>query len=102
MFYPQFDVCPPPEPFFSWAGGRKRRRVQMISFLGLHAVTPHELLEEHGGPQMTSSLTQIKVSQHMEPPQFQKSTAKLIWETVNPRLRANQAWSRPTGRKLLL
>lgn len=64
MFYPQFDMCPPPEPFFSRAGGRKRSRVQIIGFLGLHAVTPHELLEEHGGPQMISRLTQFKVSQH--------------------------------------
>lgn len=56
MFYPQFDMCPPPEPFFSRAGGRKRSRVQIIGFLGFHAVTAHELLEEHGGDQQINTI----------------------------------------------
>lgn len=36
-------MCPPSEPFFSWAGGRERSRVQTVCFLGLHTVTSHEL-----------------------------------------------------------
>lgn len=43
VYYPQFDMRPPPEPFFSWAGGRERSRVPVVCFLGLHTVAPHEL-----------------------------------------------------------
>lgn len=78
MFYPQFDMCPPPEPFFSRAGGRKRSWVQIIGFLGLHAVTPHELLEVVN--RLTQSSTTLKT------PEVQKTSPELISETVNPNL----------------
>lgn len=85
MFYPQFDMCPPPEPFFSRAGGRKWSRVQIIGFLGLHAVTPHELLEEHEDPQMISRLRQFKIFQHWKHLKSRKPLS-LISKSVNPNL----------------
>lgn len=105
MHYPQFDMGPPPEPFFSWAGGRKRSRIQIIGFLGLHAVTSHELSEGHGGRQMTSRLMPFKVSQRTKIPQPQKSPV-LFRDCINPNLFKSWSrepiWSRPSGRKLLL
>lgn len=73
-------MCSPPEPFFSWAGRRERSRVQIIGFLGLHAVTPHELLEEDEDRQMTSGLTQFNVSWHTKTPRHQKATPELFSE----------------------
>ena len=113
MYYPQFDMGPPPEPFFSWAGGRKRSRVQMISFLGLHTITPHELSEGHGGRQMTSRLTSFKISQRAKIPLLQKSPvlfSEIVKIPIYLKVVLRQIkswtlepdWGRPLGRKWLL